>query len=111
MPRTIYAIHKPDATHLAEVIKTMRVLGPPTLRVVDCGDYYQALEGSHRLPAALQLGLTPILVVHDQDEVIKIAEYDWYEQQNWAETEYPAGEVAGELFAPNQAAAYYFPHL
>jgi hypothetical protein len=89
----------------------MRVLGPPTLRVIDCGDYYQALEGSHRLAAAHRLGLTPILVVYDQDELIKITAYDWFEPQNWAETEYPAGEVAGELYAPGQAADYYFPDL
>jgi uncharacterized ParB-like nuclease family protein len=37
----------------------MRVLGPPIIRVVDCGDYYMAIEGCHRLMAAAQLDICP----------------------------------------------------
>jgi len=94
---TVYAIHDVDADKLASVSAEMRSLGAPTIRVVDCGDYYQALEGSHRLAAAQALGLMPTLVVYGQDEPIEIAGYDWYEADNWAAQVYEAGEVAGEL--------------
>lgn len=105
---TIYAIHEPFADHLAEVIEEMRVLGAPTLHVVDCGDHYQALEGSHRLPAAAALGLNPVLVVHEQDEMLEITGFDWFEPLNWAGTVHSAGEVAGELFSAWDAVPYSF---
>lgn len=60
----IYAPHKPhNKKKLASVIELMKQLGPPLLRafhVTDQGkgnDYYQTLEGSHRLEAARLLGL------------------------------------------------------
>jgi hypothetical protein len=111
MIQTIYAIHAPDADKLAAVMAEMQVRGAPTLEVVDCGDYYMALEGSHRLAAAAALGLTPELVVRDQHDVIDISAYDWFEAQNWAETVYPAGEVAGEIFSERQATPYRFDAL
>lgn len=104
----IYAIHAPMADHLAGVIAQMRVLGAPTIHVVDCGDYYQALEGSHRLAAAAELGLVPNLTIIEQDQVIDISGFDWFDTANWAETAYTGGEVAGELFAPSSAVAYSF---
>jgi hypothetical protein len=105
---TVYAIHAPFAERLEQVKAEMATLGAPTIRVVDCGDYYMALEGSHRLAAAAALGLTPEFVVFDQDAELDITQFDWYEPENWAETRYPAGEVAGELFAPSQARDYAF---
>jgi hypothetical protein len=110
MPRitTIYAIHKPEADKLAQVIGEMRQLGAPTIEVVECGDYYQALEGSHRLAAAAALGLAPNLVVHEQDDILDITRFDWFEAGNWDDTRYPAGEVAGELFSAFQAIAYSY---
>lgn len=103
----VYAIHRPDADHLGEVVGDMRRLGAPTIRVVDCGDHYMALEGSHRLAAAHSLGLEPELIVYGQGDVIDVTAYDWYEPSQWAETRYPAGEVAGELYSV-QAAPYSF---
>jgi len=97
---TIYAIHAPEADKLSQVIEQMRSLGAPNIEVVDCGDFYMALEGSHRLAAAAELGLAPILTIHAQDDVLDVSKYDWYDGANWAvgsETRYPAGEVAGEL--------------
>lgn len=107
---TIYAIHKPDADKLAQVIAEMRTLGAPTIEVVECGDYFQALEGSHRLAAAAQLGLEPVLTVHEQDDIIDISRFDWYQENtgNFAGTEYTAGEIAGEIFVPRQAVVYNF---
>ena len=105
---TIYAIHAPTPNRLAVVTAEMQTMGAPTIEVVDCGDYYQALEGSHRLAAAHSLGLTPTLVVREQDEMLDITGYDWFEAQNWAETKYTAGEVAGEVFSSTQAVPYSF---
>lgn len=105
---TIYAIHGTDAEKLEAVIAEMRVLGTPTIRVVDCGDHYMALEGSHRLAAASALDLTPMLEIYEQDEMIDIEGFDWFDACNWAGTEYSAGEVAGEVFSPRQAVSYTF---
>ena len=55
----IYALNHTTANHLAAVTAEMETLGAPTIRVVDCGDHYIALEGSHRLAAAHALGLEP----------------------------------------------------
>jgi hypothetical protein len=107
---TVYAIHKPEADKLAQVVTEMRALGAPTIEVVDCGDHYQALEGSHRLAAAAELGLTPKFMVHAQDEIIDITRFDWYEELigNFAETEYAAGEIAGEVYSYLQAVPYSY---
>lgn len=106
----VYAIHAPEADKLANVIEQMRTLGAPTIRVVDCGDFMMALEGSHRLAAAAELGIEPVLDVYEQDALIDISQYDWYDGANWAiggETNYSAGEVAGELYSP-KAVGYSF---
>lgn len=105
--QTVYAIHGACEEKLAGVIEEMKTLGAPTIRVINCGDYYMALEGSHRLAAAAALGLTPDLTVYEQDDEIEITGFDWYEPANWAGTVYPAGEVAGELYSV-QAVPYSF---
>lgn len=104
----IYAIHDTNPDKLAEVTAEMRERGAPTIEVVDCGDYYMALEGSHRIAAAHALNLMPKLIIREQDDEIDITLYDWYEPQQWAETVYSAGEVAGELYSPTQAVDYWF---
>lgn len=106
---TVYAIHAPEASKLERVKVEMLQLGAPTIEVVDCGDHYMALEGSHRLAAAHALGIDPDLIIREQDETLNISGYDWFEAQNWDGIEYPAGEVAGEIFSPYQAVPYSFP--
>ncbi len=105
---TIYAIHAPDADKLELVVAQMEALGTPTIEVVDCGDYMMALEGSHRIAAAHVLGIIPIFTVHEQDDDLDITRFDWFEAQNWSETVYPAGEIAGEIYSPQQAVPYQF---
>jgi len=105
---TVYAIHAPETGKLAQVTAQMENLGAPTIEVVDCGDYMQALEGSHRLAAAHALGLMPHLIVHAQHDMLDVTRFDWFDRANWAGTEYSAGEVAGELFSPQQAIPYGF---
>jgi len=47
-----------DQAKLDAVISEMQVLGAPTIKAVDCGEYFVALEGSHRIRAAAALGLS-----------------------------------------------------
>jgi hypothetical protein len=58
----VYAPNRPQGIHLALVTEEMRVLGPPRIRAYWTGDYWLALEGSHRLAAAKNLSLTPQIV-------------------------------------------------
>jgi hypothetical protein len=104
---TLYTIHATDADHLAEVTAEMRVLGAPTVRVVDCGDHYMALEGTHRLHAAADLGLAPNLIVLAQDDLVAADSLDWDYRGLWVAASYTAGELAGEVFAPAQAQVLY----
>lgn len=111
----VYAIHEPDEQKLEKVKGEMRELGAPEIRVVDCGDHYQALEGSHRIAAAHALGIMPDWLVYESAEEIDITAYDWYEEHGsisqWAGTHYPAYEVACELFSPRSAVDYAFEAL
>lgn len=62
-----------DADHLAAIIKEMKIMGAPTIKAVDCGEYFVALEGSHRIRAAIELGLS---VEIDEVEYSEIATTD-----------------------------------
>lgn len=101
---TIYAIHRPDAAHLARVMQEMASLGAPRIKVVECGDHYAALEGSHRLAAAHEMGLTPLLDVLEQDDPIDPADFDWEIDRDPVD----AGSAAGDLFDPTQSTVYQF---
>jgi len=90
----IYTINKPGKEHLDEVIKEMRRLGSPTIRVVDCSDHYQAIEGSHRIEAARILRLPLNLEVLDQDDLVDADSLDL--DCLIAGEQYTAGEVAAE---------------
>ena len=57
-----YLVRAPNRVvdlHFSNVLWQMRDLGPPTIRVYDSGDGSPllALEGSHRLASAVELGL------------------------------------------------------
>lgn len=105
---TVYAIHEPDPTHLADVMAAMRTWGAPNIDVVACGDHYRALDGSHRLAAAHALGVVPKLRVIQQDTRIDVRWYDWYDSANWPNTEVLAGEVIGELHDDVSPVPYRF---
>ena len=95
MIQSLYLIHAVEATKLAAVKAEMLRLGAPTVRVVDCGDHYMAIEGCHRLTAAADLGIAPVLVVLSQDDMIDADSLDIDAFQ--AGETYTAGEIAGEL--------------
>jgi hypothetical protein len=105
---TVYAIHAPEAGKLEKVKAEMLQLGAPAIQVVECGDCYIALEGSHRLAAAHELGLTPRLIIKDQHDIVDVRVYDWYEPANWSGIEYLASEVVGEIFSARRAVPYSF---
>ena len=67
----IIAINATDPTHLAEVMEAMRELGTPVIRAVWMEVYgaWVALEGSHRLAAAAELGIFPEIEQVQYDEV------------------------------------------
>lgn len=73
----IWAKHEPDPAHLKDVVEEMRELGRPTIRCVDWRGELYALEGSHRLKAAFDLGLEPNLIVLDQDRLTGEDEAFW----------------------------------
>lgn len=96
---TLYTIHAVDQAKLAGVVSEMRVLGAPTIRVVDCGDYLMALEGVHRIAAAAQLGIALDLDILGQDDMVAADSLDWQDLQRGED--YTAGELAGESYSPS----------
>lgn len=67
----IQAINPINEAHLMEVVEAMREMGAPEIRAYYTGEMYVALEGSHRLAAAWELGLEPVIVEMDEDEEIE----------------------------------------
>lgn len=98
----IATINHPDPTHLAAVRAEMLRLGAPTVRVVrdEAQGLYLALEGSHRLAAARELGIVPILQVIPEDELISCEEIG-YDDCGWFEGE-PArvGDIRDRIASP-----------
>ena len=76
----VYAKHDPyfDTGHAGEVIDEMKVLGPPTINVVDWRGELYAVEGSHRLFAAHFLGLIPNLIISYPER------YDSTDEEFWS---------------------------
>lgn len=74
----IWAKHKPDPERLAGVKAEMTFLGPPTVRCVQWRGELYALEGSHRLCAAFELGLVPQIIVLQPDRFLG-------DDENWLE--------------------------
>ena len=73
----ITLLHQTDEEHLNQVKMEMRQLGPPKIKAVweDCWETWVALEGTHRITAAVALGL-PVII----DEVE-------YSQEAWIGSE------------------------
>lgn len=102
---TILTPHRPQTDKLACVTTEMRRLGAPSIRVVDCGDHYMALEGCHRIAAAAATETPVDLIVLEQDDMVEADSLDWQDLQP-GET-YTAGELAGEAYSPQSAVYQY----
>ena len=99
MSTTIVAINAVDDDHLVEVIADMQRLGAPVIRAVKddgCG-VMCALEGSHRLAACNALGITPIIVLLDDDTVIAPDDLGFDDAQNVIIANEDIGMTAGDL--------------
>ncbi|MDA8120233.1 MAG: hypothetical protein M0Z85_09410 [Gammaproteobacteria bacterium] len=90
----VYSIHQPRAAHLAAVTRLMRGMGAPLIRVVDCIDFWAAIEGTHRLRAACDLGVAPQFLVHEPNELITVANMDIADMFPDGTVRLPAREVA-----------------
>lgn len=104
---TVFTIHAADPDHLQSVSAAMQTLGAPQIRVVDCGDHYKALEGSHRIAAAATLGIVPDWQVIGWDDVIDPAGFDWCEAGN-DPTPRRAGVFVESLYGDMRQAADFF---
>src|ERR671913_91870 len=97
MHKALYLIDGVDPEKLEAAKAEIRVLGAPTIRVVDCGDHYMAIEGVHRLAAAAELGVAPNLTILKQDDMV---EADGLDREHFQTGEIcTAGEIAGQLHA------------
>ena len=97
MHKALYLIDGVDPEKLEAAKAEIRVLGAPTIRVVDCGDHYMAIEGVHRLAAAAELGVAPNLAILKQDDKVEPDSLDKdYFQTGEIHT---AGEIAEKLHA------------
>ena len=77
-----------DQEKLNEVVAEMKVLGAPSIAVLDLGfdGMVQALEGCHRLRACEILNITPVLVwkeesdqIMEEGELLNVSEIGDYE--------------------------------
>ena len=78
MIMTIILVHNDyDEQHLIEVKDKMQTLGATKIHAVweDCYCTWQALEGCHRIRAAKELGLTPIIIPVEWSETRQVAEF------------------------------------
>lgn len=72
---TIALFHKHyTEKHMAEVMVEMENLGSPTIRAIwsDLYGMWLAVEGCHRIRAAKELGLEPIIEDISNDETVAI---------------------------------------
>jgi len=78
---TIITPNKVDQVHLDAVKAEMLTHGAPTIRAIGNGEIYWAIEGSHRLVAAYEMGLEPeIEEVEYSNEMITI-QWDGYDEE------------------------------
>jgi hypothetical protein len=93
---TLRVIHPVGGIRLEEVKVEMRDRGSPEIRVVDFGDYYMAIEGSHRLMAAAELQYAVKLKVLSQSDLVDADSLDleWLKPGRT----YAAGVIAQGLY-------------
>lgn len=66
----LHRINK-NSKHYADVKEYMTKNGAPIIRVCDNGNGIYALEGSHRIAAAYELGIMPIFEEVEADEIFE----------------------------------------
>ena len=107
MHRYLMSIHGVKSKeHLEKVTEEMRELGTPIIRVVDCGDTYFALEGTHRLRAACLLGIAPTLDVVGEQDQVDLTWLDILDNFPDGTVSMPAGEIVAALRDPYGNGSY-----
>jgi hypothetical protein len=95
--KILRAIHPAwDDEKLQYVKALMRERGAPRTRIVDCGDHYFAIEGSHRLAAAADLGVAPCLTVLGKNDHVELDSTDIGELFEPALKIVSAGEIVAK---------------
>jgi len=67
----IFTPNKPCPKHLQKVKEDVLKYGIPVIRVVQRGDEYIAIEGSHRCAACKELGIVPKIQVISESEYLE----------------------------------------
>lgn len=70
--RTVLLHDHYDEIHLEEVKAEMKIMGAPRIKAIFDGEIYGALEGCHRLRAAYDLGLMPVIEEVNPGDVVTI---------------------------------------
>lgn len=94
---TIILVNDIDADKLEAVKAEMEKLGAPTIRAIDAGDHLIAVEGSHRLRAAEELGVAVNVEIIDEDGVVDLDTLDW-DDNGWFDERVVSGRAFIEGF-------------
>jgi hypothetical protein len=94
--KRLVAVHPAYDDEKLELMKALKLEGLPPVRVVDCRDYYMAIEGSHRLAAAAELRIAPNLIVLAEDELVDLSTTDIGELFNPGTNIVSAREIVGK---------------
>lgn len=98
----LFTIHCVAQEKLTRVIAEMRALGPPCIRVVNCGDFYMAIEGTHRIAAAEALGVAPLWYVLEQDDLVDSSSLDL--DYLFGGVMYRAADLVDEVYSTHNGA-------
>lgn len=105
----LYTIHEVFEDHLVDVAKEMETMGSPNIRVVNiAGEYWQAIEGTHRLAAACKLGIPVHFEVIESDELIAADSLDVDHGYFCPGEDYSGAEIAGELWPSDAKGAIIY---
>ena len=82
-----------DEAHLEAVKNEMLVLGAPVIKAVwmECYNRFQALEGCHRIRAAKELRLTPVIEEVEYSEETRMSDIGCE-----CEEDYAVSEICGD---------------
>ena len=108
---TIILVNDIDTNKLEAVKVEMEKLGAPTIRAIDAGDHLIAVEGSHRLRAAEELGIAVHIQVIDEDGEVNLDTLDWDDNgwfdervvsgcefiEGFTRSPFPAGQQVAEI--------------
>jgi len=67
----VYAPHLEEEERMTDIAQKVMIQGSPKIRAVWSGDAWLAIEGSHRLKSAKNLGVKPIIEELELDDVVQ----------------------------------------